>query len=372
MERKPLPEQTNNDWQTTSLRNMGISEKKLAEAIERIHDGTYQNIHSILIVKEGKLVFEEYFGGYTWSYNSEQFRGVFVNFGIDTMHNLASVTKSITSVLIGIAIDRGFISGVAEKMMTFFPEYTKLNDQRKGRITLNHLLTMTSGLEWNEMELSYDDSRNDLIQLFNVSDPIEYILSKPVDNLPGAKWYYNSGGTNLLGEIIRKASGLRMDDFAKTYLFAPLGITNFEWDYLTVDTIFASGNLKLRSRDIAKIGLLFLRGGIWKGKRIVSEKWIEESTRGHILPSGADGYGYHWWLETFHVDSISVDSFYAAGWGGQRLIVFPSLGLGVAFTGGNFGEEKPVDEIIVRYILPAVYNLQDDSESKFESDSISR
>jgi CubicO group peptidase (beta-lactamase class C family) len=350
----PTPEQMGDGWQTASLDEVGINEKKISEAIALIRDNAYRNVHKILIVKDGKLVFEEYFSGYTWDYNGDQFRGELTDFGLDTTHNLASVTKSFTSALVGIAIDCGFIQGVNEKMFAFFPEYASLNDERKDKITLQHLLTMTSGLAWNEMELPYSNTRNDLVQLFMVSDPIEYILAKPVASEPGTKWYYNGGGTNLLGEAIRATTGLRMDDFAEKVLFGPLGITNYEWDHINPDMIHASGNLKLRPRDMAKLGYLYLNGGMWKGERIVSEEWIAESTKGHVSLSGAEGYGYQWWLKTYHSDSMSVDSYYAAGWGGQRIMVFPSLNIVVVFTGGNYVGESPVDEIITRHILPAV------------------
>ena len=350
----PAPEQTNDGWQTASLAEVGIDERKIGEAIKHIHDDTYKNVHGILIVKDGKLVFEEYFSGYTWDYNGDQFRGELTDYGADTIHNLASVTKSFTSALVGIAIDQGFIQGVDEKLFAFFPEYASLNDESKYGITLYHLLTMTSGLKWNEMDLPLSNTRNDLIQLFIVSDPKEYILAKPVAHEPGAKWYYNGGGTNLLGEVIREATGLRIDDFAEKYLFTPLGITNYEWDHINPDMIHASGNLKLRPRDMAKFGYLFLNGGVWKGERIISEKWVEESTKKHALPSWADGYGYQWWLRTYRASSASVDSFYADGWGGQRIMVFPSLDMVVVFTGGNYVGEVPIDEIITRYILPAV------------------
>ena len=256
----PIPEQTGDGWQTASLAEVGINEKTIGEAIALIRDNAYQNVHSILIVKDGKLVFEEYFSGYTWDYNGDQFRGELTDFGSDTIHNLASVTKSFTSALVGIAIDHGFIEGVNEKAFAFFPDYANLNDERKDKITLHHLLTMTSGLGWNEMELPYSNTRNDLVQLFMVSDPIEYILAKPVASEPGTEWYYNGGGTNLLGEVIRATTGLRMDDFAEKYLFVPLGITDFEWDHINPDMINAFGNLKVRPRDMAKLGQLFLNG----------------------------------------------------------------------------------------------------------------
>lgn len=349
-----IPEQTSDGWQTASLDEVGIDEKALGRLIDSIDRGEYENIHSILIVKDGRLVFEEYFSGYTWNYEHPEHKGTLTDFGIDTTHNLASVTKSVTSALVGIAMDHGFIQGVDQRVFDFFPEYADLSDERKDRLTLEHLLTMTSGLEWNEMAIPYSNRTNDLVQLFWVLDPIEYILAKDAINEPGSKWYYCGGGTNLLGEVIREATGLRMDDFAEKYLFGPLGITNYEWDHINADMIHASGNLKLRPRDMAKLGYLFLNGGVWEGEPIVSREWVEESTKKHVTRSSSAGYGYQWWLLTYRVNSMSVDAFHADGWGGQRIIVFPSLDMVVVFTGGNYVGADPSNEIVSRHILPAL------------------
>jgi CubicO group peptidase (beta-lactamase class C family) len=354
MPSSPLPEQADDGWPTASLAEVGMDEKVVGEAVERIHDGTYQNIHSILIVKDDKLVFEEYFSGYAWDYDDPQFKGELTDYDVDTIHNLASVTKSVTSALVGIAVDQGAIQGVDEKVFAYFTEYADLSDERKDAITLKHLLTMTSGLEWNETDLTYSDTSNDLVQLFIISDPIEYILAKPVVDEPGTRWYYNGGGTNILGEVIREATGMRMDDFAEEYLFAPLGITNYEWDFINADMIHASGNLKLRPRDMAKLGILFLNEGVWDGVQIVSKGWVEESTKSQVVLPWGDGYGYQWWRRAYRSELTAVESFFAAGWGGQRIMVFPSLDMVVVFTGGNYVEESPVDEIISHHILPAV------------------
>jgi CubicO group peptidase (beta-lactamase class C family) len=366
------PPQTGDGWETASLDDVGINEKLFREAIDRIRDGTYPNVHSVLIVKGGRLVFEEYFDGYSFDYLGDQFRGEYTEFGINSLHNLASVTKSFTSALLGIAIERGFIQDEREQVFAFFPEYSHLKTGSHNRITLEHLLTMTSGLEWNELEVWLGDITHDLIQLFIVSDPLEYILAKPLVAEPGTTWYYNGGGVNLLGEVIRRASGLRIDDFSEKYLFSPLGITEYQWDHINPDIIHASGNLKLRPRDMAKFGYLVLNGGTWKGERIIPAEWIKTSTRAHvsipwdsmeetlgdeyvdILETEGDRYGYLWWLKTYDVNSQTVDSFYADGWGGQNIIVFPSLDMVVVFTGGNYVGPEPVDEIVTRHILPAV------------------
>jgi CubicO group peptidase (beta-lactamase class C family) len=348
------PLQTGDGWQTASPASVGLDARQLDRAAARIRNGTYPNVHSLLIVKDGQLVFEEYFPGYAWSYAGEQFRGRLVDFDRDTLHNLASVTKSFTSALVGIAIDQGYIDGVEDRVFDFFPGYAQLREDAKDRITLEHLLTMRSGLEWNEMEVFYDDRQNDLIQLFYVPDPVEYILAKPIVSEPGTDWYYSGGNTNLLGEVIRQATGQRMDAFAAQTLFAPLGITDYEWDQLNAGVIHASGNLQLRPRDMAKFGLLYLNGGLWKGQRIVSRAWVEASTRAHTPTSWGGGYGYQWWLRTSEAGSQAVDAFYAAGWGGQYIYVMPALDMVVVFTGGNYVQEEPVDEIITRHILPAV------------------
>jgi len=348
------PQQRNDGWQTASLEDVRIDKKHLQEAVEGIQDGTYPNIHSLLIVKDGKLVVEEYFGGYVFDYNDPEFKGERVEYSMETTHNLASVTKSVTSALVGIAIDQGFLAGVDEKVFTFFPAYASLRDPQKEAITLEQLLTMTSGLAWDEMELPYSDPDNDLVHLFLVADPIEYILSQPLVSEPGSRWYYNGGGTNLLGEVIRETTGMRMDEFAEENLFNPLGITDYQWDFINPDMVHASGNLFLRPRDMAKFGTLYLNDGVWDGLEVLSSGWIEASTRKHSQPRWADGYGYQWWLQTYHAAPTAIESFFASGWGGQRIAVFPSLDMVVVFTGGNNVGEEPVDLILGRHILPAV------------------
>lgn len=355
-----MPETTDDGWHTASLDSVELDHQTLGELIKLINQGKYENIHSILIVKDGKLVFEEYFDGYAFDFLDDQYRGEYTEFGINTIHNLASVTKAITSALIGIAVDHGYIQSVEQGIFTFFPEYSYLNDSKKNKITLEHLLMMTSGFEWNEMDLPYTEE-NDLIRLFYVRDPIEYILAKPVVAEAGTKWYYSGGDVNLLGEIIRRATGLRIDDFAEKYLFNPLGITDHKWIFINPDIVYTAGDLKLRPRDMAKFGYLYLNNGIWNGKRIISEEWVEASTENYIsipIPLWAerygDSYGYQWLLRTDYDNSKAYQSFNKGGWGGQRISVYPELNMVVILSGGNYATTEPVNEIISRFILPAV------------------
>jgi CubicO group peptidase (beta-lactamase class C family) len=351
---QPSSKQANDGWQTAAPADVGLNESPLSAVVERIQDKRYQNVDSLLIVKDGKLAFEAYFDGYEWDYDSPEFKGEAIQYRPETRHNLASVTKSVTSILVGIALDQGKIQSVDEKMFAFFPKHAHLNNAQKDTITLKHLLTMSSGLAWNGTEVPLSDLQNDIVQLFIVDDPVAHILSKPIVNTPGLTFHYSSGDTNVVGEIIQAATGQRMDIFAEKYLFAPLGISDYAWEFINDDMVFASGDLQLRPRDMAKLGQLYLNGGVWEGKRIVSEAWIAESTQKHMTLSTTSGYGYLWWLDTYRVGSTAVDAFSAEGWGGQRIIVIPDWEMIVVFTGGNYASEDPSEEILTRYILPAV------------------
>ena len=193
--------QPDNDWRIGSLNEAGLDSLKVSEMEARILDNTYRNIHSVLIVKDQKLVYEKYFRGYKYDFMAEGLRGELIQFDKETTHNTASATKSVTSLLVGLAIDKGFIEDSNSKIFSYFPAYSMLNDSAKERITVANLLTMRSGLKWNEQDVFYSEVENDIIQLFITSDPIEFILSKPTIHEPGTNWYYNGGGTNLLGEI---------------------------------------------------------------------------------------------------------------------------------------------------------------------------
>jgi len=279
-----VPLQTNDGWETASLASVGMDETPLLRLLDKLNEIGEHRIHSLLIVKDGKLVFEEYFPGD--KFNLAQPIGE-TGFDMNDTHNLCSVTKSFTSALIGIAIDKGFIQSVDQKVFNFFPEYSYLltSAPEKGDLTLKHLLTMTSGIDWDDESTSYFDPRNDMYQLFNSHDPIKYILSKDLAVTPGTIFDYANCNTNVLGEIVRQASDERLDKFAERYLFSKLGITDFEWQMLPNDVVFCSGDLRLRPRDMAKFGYLFLNGGIWKGERVISQQWIDISTQKFIDPN---------------------------------------------------------------------------------------
>ncbi len=356
-----VPDQTNDGWETAHLSDVNISEVPLVWMMREYFGTRTRDVHGILIIKDRKLVFEEYFPGYDYGPGNAGWRGDYLHFNKDTLHCLHSVTKSFTSAMLGIAIDKGFLADENERMFSFFPEYDYLWDEQKDKITLKHLLTMTSGLEWNEGDIPLTDEQNDLTGLIRSSDPIGYILGKPVVSEPGTTYYYSGGDTNLVGEVIHKATSLNVDLLSREHLFAHLGITNFSWLYFPYNNnvVYCSGDIYLRPRDMAKFGQLFLDGGVWDGERIISEEWVLRSTSQHVTFDqgwNADGYGYQWWIYDYYVSSSNqyVHSFSARGWGGQDIIVLPQLNTVVVLTGGNYNISPPDHDIVRQYILPAI------------------
>jgi CubicO group peptidase (beta-lactamase class C family) len=349
-----VPEKTNDGWQIASLDDEKIDAELLKEMFERITDKSYKNIHSVLLVKNGKLVVEEYFPG-------QNSAGQFQTFTRDTLNEMKSATKSVNSILVGMAIDRHLIRGVDERIPSFFPTYSDIfTNKEKSAIRLKDLLSMTAGLSWDEWTYPYTDPRNDAAMMASKADFFRYVLERPVALPPGIKFVYNSGISLMLGEVVRKSTGLPADKFAERYLFSPLGITNYYWQKAPNGVVNTLGGLWLRPRDMAKIGQLFLNGGRWNGNQIVSEEWVKESTQQQVgagqLPAWflADGYGYQWWLGSFHVARQTVESYSARGQGGQFIIIFPTLQMLAVFTGWNDNEllGQPLD-MLQKYILPA-------------------
>lgn len=356
-----IPKQENDGWQTIDLHEVGLSLQPLSRLMNKIESGDYDKLHSILILKDGYLVFEEYFDGYKYNWSGPQFRGEYIDFNKDTLHHLGSVTKAFTSALIGIAIDQGFINGVEVSVFSYFPEYKKHLTDSKADLTIEHLLTMTSGLDWNGMEIPITsrDYENDIIQLFIKEDPLDHILGKKIVAEPGTRWYYSCGDVNVLGEIIKRATGQRMDVFAEENLFEPLGVTEVEWSFIQPDIILASGSHYMRPRDVAKLGYLLLNEGKWKDVQILSPEWVEATMSRYIsyqIPGWSehygDCYGYQWWLKTYIHNGDSYKVVIRSGWGCQKIILFPEQELMVVLNGGYYTDYEPYNEIITEHILP--------------------
>jgi CubicO group peptidase (beta-lactamase class C family) len=324
-----VPESLDDGWTVSSFEAEGIDTDAIARVTQGIMDGRFEGIHSMLIVKNGRLVHEAYFGGYTG----------------DSLHKLYSITKSVTSALIGIAIDKKLIRGVDEAFVSLVPEYAHaVKDAKLKQISLEDILTLTSGLEWDEKSYYCCDPRNSEGQQMRTEDWVRYIFERPVRDEPGTRWIYNTGSVHALSAVIKSRSGLHAGEFAEKYLFEPLGIERYEWNEdpkgypCTGGTL---GGLRLRTRDLAKFGMLFLRDGRWKDTQVISKEWVETSTTHHVTPVQNRGFGYLWWRGSFTIKNEKLDFFYAAGYGGQSLQLVPELDLMIVFT--CHGKERDAD-----------------------------
>jgi CubicO group peptidase (beta-lactamase class C family) len=298
------------------------------------------NIHAVLVARSGKLVFERYFSG------SDEVPGIFfgsrvkdVVFDVDTLHDVKSVSKSVASLAVGIAIDRGLIRSVNEPIFNFFPECADLRTPEKDRLQLVHGLTMTMGLEWVEATPATGEN-NDESRMHRAPDPSRYVLGLASTAPPGQEFFYNTGALTLVSAIVRKATGRPLDEFARAALFKPLGITDVEWSRVKGDTD-AGGGLRLRPRDMAKIGQLVLAGGRWNDRQIVSRDWIETSTASTIKATDDQYYGYLWWLGRARTNARVDNWIGALGRGGQSVRIVPERDLVVVVTAGYYQDYSP-------------------------------
>jgi len=303
----------------------------------KIIDGTYPNVHSVLIIKDDKLVLEEYF----YEYNK------------DSLHELRSATKSFFSALTGIAIDKKIIKSTNEKVLSFFPEYNFENiTELKKQITIENLLTNESGLD---CDASNPKTVGNETKMNNSDDWIKFTFDLPMLSIPGENGMYCSGNPITVGRIIEKESKTKLSDFAQKNLFEPLEIKKFKWNFKpdksSVETFC---QLYLRPRDMAKFGLLFLNNGKWNGKQIVSEEFVKQSLSKHSVIQGVD-YGYLWWIKYFDAAGTRYYGKGAQGNGGQRIYLFEEQNMVVVITAGNYNSQSSSDEIIKKNILP-VFN----------------
>jgi len=356
----PAPEQTDDGWNTATPEEVNLSSAFLIDMLENLGGATDHNVHSILVVKDDRLVFEQYYRGHAFLYEGENFLGEEVDYDRETLQSLHSVSKSFTSIAIGLAHDLGFLHSINDSLFSFFPEYAYLCTPEKEQITLKHLLTMTSGFEWNEWDVPLSSVQNDVVRLWRVADPLAYVLAKPLVTTPGNSFYYNGGNAHLLGEIIRKISNKNLDWFLRLHLFESLGITESHWEYFPDGVVDAGGGLSLQPRAMAKVGYLFLNGGIWEGNQLISQEWISESTTPFIyLPQlgWAEAYAYLWWIKSYRMGTVTIPVYFASGWGGQNIIIIESLNMVVIFTGSNYTAADPSDFLMTHFILPAVDSL---------------
>jgi CubicO group peptidase (beta-lactamase class C family) len=321
--------------QVGNIEKSGLDTALLSVMMRKIADGIYPNVHSILIIKDGKLVFEEYFYEYTK----------------DTLQELRSASKSFASALTGIAIDKGFIKSKHDKVLPYFPEYAiENNSDLKKQITIENLLSQQSGLD---CDISNEKSEGNETTMSNTDDWVKFTLNLPMSDIPGGKGMYCSGNPITLGRIIEKTTKQPLPEFAKQTLFIPLGITKFKWhfkpDKSSSETFC---QLYLRPRDMAKFGLLYLNNGNWNGRQVISAEWVQQSLSKHSVIQGVD-YGYLWWLKYLDADGVRYYGKAAQGNGGQRIYIWQEQNMVTVITGGNYNSQSPSDELIRKYILPA-------------------
>jgi CubicO group peptidase (beta-lactamase class C family) len=292
-----------------------------------------KNVQALLVVRHGQLVFEQYFSG------SDMHLGQAVGevkFGADVKHDERFITKSITALILGIAIDRGWIRSIDEAVMSFFPQYADLRSQERDRITVADLLTMSSGLEWHEFGVPYTSKANSEIAMDTSVDPYRFALEQKIVAQPGQVWNYSSGSAELLGAVLRKATGKPLDRLASEVLFQPLGIENIEWYKYAQGNVSAAAGLRLRPRDLAKIGQLMLQQGTWNGKQIVPASWIRSATSPHMQAIELYFYGYQFWLGRSLFDQRELIWASAIGNGGERMFIVPELDLVVVMNAGLY------------------------------------
>jgi CubicO group peptidase (beta-lactamase class C family) len=331
-------------WATATPEEVGLDAAVMDSMHADITNGKYGLIDEFLVIRHGKVVVShQYKQNYDsiaanydtipnmYNYDDPEWHPYYQR---SNLHSLQSVTKSITSVALGIAIDEGKLGDVNIHPMELFTGYTQdFTDPRRKAMTLEDMLTMRSGIDWNETG-SYESDENSCIQMEQSDAWIQYVLSRPMREDPGTKWDYNSGVSVLLGKLVSLSTGTRVDKWTEEKLFKPLGIKNYFWKPTPDNEVDTEGGLYLSAQDLARIGYLFLHHGKWNGKQVVSEKWVEQSIRPtvkDINPTNTrddSGYGYQWW-----VPSVKPFIFACNGYGGQFLMVAPEYDLVVVFNG---------------------------------------
>jgi CubicO group peptidase (beta-lactamase class C family) len=335
-------------WATATPESQALRPQPLDSLHGDILTGKYGNVDRLLIIRNGYVVRNERYPrdyraistgtdttSHQFNYQHPDWHPYFHGRNV---HTLQSVTKSVTSALIGIAIDRREISGVNAPLLSFFRGYDlSRTDPRLQQATLEDLLTMRTGIEWHETDRPIDSS-NTTIQLEASRDWMAHTLAQPMDAAPGTKWVYNSGGSALMAAVLKQATGKHANEYAEAHLFGPLGIRDYHWKITPTGHPDTEGGLYLEAEQLAKIGYLYLNRGMWNGRRVISEEWVNASVARHVndVNQAGWGYGYQWW----RLDRDDhVDVWAGLGYGGQFLVVLPQFNMiGVVNSWNVFGQ----------------------------------
>jgi CubicO group peptidase (beta-lactamase class C family) len=349
-----VPPAFDDGWTTGSAQQAGVDRRRLEAMTDSIRSRPKDNVHAVLIERDGRLVYEEYFSGEDERWGRPL--GV-VTFNRDTVHDLRSVTKSVVSALVGIANQSGAIPSLDAPLLDYFPEFTALQVPERRQITIRHALMMSAGFDWNE-SVPYNDPKNDEIVMTRSREPMQYVLSRPIVATPGTVWRYNGGTTQVLGTIVSRATKQPLEDYARAKLWSPLGITTTEWLGNLDGVPSAASGLRLRPRDLAKFGSLYLHDGRWNGHQIIPQDWVQESTRRKLaFPGQPDrGYAYQWWHACYPTRSGVVEAPTAVGNGAQRVFLLRAQKTVVTVLSGRYNDfrSNPPERLLLEFIIPAL------------------
>ncbi len=355
------PEELDDGIRTATLNNVGINENVIRTLEDSIITGVYPNIHSVLILRYNKLAYERYFPG-TDVIRGKGFIG-FVEHHRDSLHDIRSVNKSVVGAAVMIAIGQGKIKDTHQRVFDFFPEYAKYDTGMKRDITIQHLLNMSAGFEWDE-DIPYSDTLNSERRMNYSPDAINFVLGRQMVNIPGTTFKYNGGCTQLLAAIIERTTGMQVDAFTYEYLFKPIGITQYTWVAIKDGKPSAASGLRLRSRDLAKFGLLFLNGGVWNSEQIIPSQLVAQTLRSQISTPYSDstyhtGYSNQFWLPTEIIEGKEVSWIQCQGNGGQIVVIDKKNDLVLVITAGNYDRSdlrKSSWDIYFDFVYPALVN----------------
>ncbi len=333
----------------------------LAALARDLENDQLANIHAVVVEQDGKLIYEQYFSApdERWGRPLGE-----ITYNAGKEHDLRSISKSVTSLLLGIALKDKFAEHLKRPVLEFFSDWPGTPDPKMRAVTLEHVLTMTAGLEWNEMDVPYSRSHNDEIMIYYNANPFAHVLSRPMREAPGERWYYNGGLTMLMAGAVTKITGEPFTTFARRVLFEPLGIQNARWlgpGRWPKGMPSAASGLRLTTRDLARIGSLMLHNGRWQGKQIVPAEWIRLSSRrlredlGKWGGNGVYGYGFQWWHGRFPSKKGEIEAVTGVGHGGQRLFVIPKDRLVVTIYAGNYrSTDWMISERTMKRIVEAI------------------
>jgi CubicO group peptidase (beta-lactamase class C family) len=350
-----IPDQLNDEIQTASLKEAGIDEKMMKAMHDSITAGGYTNIHSVLILRNNKLVYENYWPGHDENRETD-FIGM-TEHGRDSLHDIRSITKTVVSAAIMIAIDQGKIKNVDQRLFDFFPEFAKYDTGLKKQITIRNLLTMSAGLYWGE-NLSYNDS----LKNRSIAEACDFILRQPLTDTPGHKFQYSSSWTQLLAAIVERTTGMNIEKFTGRYLFAPLGITSYKWTAEKNGLFSAWAGLRMRSRDMLKFGMLYLNNGKWNRKQIIPATLVDESMSAQIKTGENGAYGYQFWILKDTIPGEAIEIIEASGNGGQKIAINKDKNLLIVVTAGNYDAHdlrKGSYDLYFDFIFPAIIKLKE-------------